>query len=170
MLVPDDAIGNGPHIYIALPENYFEHVPLNATRLLWEWEAQFDPIAGLKIIAARELPAKTGWGWGRWFVEPSWNARELVRKAMEDDDLTDLLEEVEGTWAALDEPDNPDIGQPVRDSLTWTAKGIVELTPAVVPFLLGMGVIAAIDFSLGYHGLRISKEMRNATDSDPTPP
>jgi hypothetical protein len=70
MLAPEEALGDGPHIYIAISENYFEHVPINATRLLWEWEARLDPAAHLKDVALAWLPRETGWGYGRWFVEP----------------------------------------------------------------------------------------------------
>jgi hypothetical protein len=155
MLTPEEAVGEGPHIYIALPEDYFEHVPVNATRLLWEWEAQLDPVAVLTEAARRRLPRELGWGWGRWFVEPTIGALALARRAAEDEELRQLLEEVAGTWV-IDESARSDVGNPVRDSLTMPTGEARELNGLEISFLLGMGVIAAIDLPIGYHGPRIA--------------
>jgi hypothetical protein len=138
MLVPEEALGEGPHIYIAISEDYFEHVPINATRLLWEWEARLDPEAHLKDVARYWLPRETGWAWGRWFVEPSANALALVRRAAEDHELIDGLEEMKGVWA-IDEAVPSEVGESVRVSITRPRHGHTpELNGAEVALLLGM--------------------------------
>ena len=166
MLAPEDAIGDGPYIYIAVPEAYIEFVPANATRVLREWEAQIDPVAGLKQVATRTLRSSDGWGWGRWFVEPSMYALELARAAVKDDELADLMANVQGTLV-VDESARPDVGKPLRRFLTVRRGEYRELTGLAMPLLLGLGVIAAIDSPIGYHSNGVAVRMLEAlSDSE----
>jgi hypothetical protein len=162
MVTPEGALGEGPFIYVALEESYFEIVPINATRLFAEWQAHLDPIARLRAVANRTLGWGLNWGWGRWFVEPSSNGLELVRRAAEDDEITTLLEHVEGTWVVDETPEpHSDVGKPVRDSILTRD----ELNGFEIALLLGMAVMAAVTLPIGYHGFQSAQQ--NSTTKEP---
>lgn len=96
---PEDAIGDGPFIYIALPAGttrvgrasgvLVDLIPINATKLLREWEVLLDPIAAMRAPQLlREVPR---WVIDEVFVEPTGRTSYLVGEAAKTDDVTRRL-------------------------------------------------------------------------------
>ena len=89
LVEPEDAIGPGPFIYIALPagETRFgrgsgelpDLIPVNATSLLREWEAQLDPVIALH--APQMLKVVPDWIVGDTFVEPTTLTMFVIRRS-----------------------------------------------------------------------------------------
>jgi len=45
-------MGEGPFFYLVLPVNEVDSIPVNATKLLREWEAFLDPLEAISEIAS----------------------------------------------------------------------------------------------------------------------
>lgn len=90
---PEDAIGDGPFIYIALPVGpnveflggqLPDVIPMNATRLLREWEMLLDPTAALR---APEMLGERDWVLSDAFVEPTSRTIHLIAEAARTDEV-----------------------------------------------------------------------------------
>lgn len=93
MSEPEEAIGGGPYIYIAVPRDLVQVVPFNATRLLEEWTAQLNPVESLGKTARRSMGVRERWELGRSFVEPSGLAMSLIKAAATDVEVLDALDD-----------------------------------------------------------------------------
>jgi hypothetical protein len=147
---PEDAIGDGPFIYIALPAGVTrigvasgelpDLIPINATKLLREWEVLLDPIAAMPAAELlREVP---NWVIGEVFVEPTSTTIHLVREAAETDEVYEAFANSGGRLYAVGEED----GRGISDLIS---SGRVD--NAGLPVLLGLAVVAAFLHPLGFH-------------------
>jgi hypothetical protein len=164
VLAPDEAIGGGPYIHIGLPSDYVPIVPLNATRLLDEWEAQLDPLMLLRTVASRTLGADNVWHFGDSFVEPSPVALSLIREAATDHEVIQMFDDAQATLATIALREEGDLFEPVKSESLRRLLIREErdtANPMAASFLLGMGVVASIDAPIGFHGRGIREALEN---------
>jgi hypothetical protein len=146
---PEDAIGPGPFIYIALPagETRFgrgsgqlpDLIPVNATRLLHEWEAQLDPIIALR--ARRMLRVVPDWVIGDTFVEPTTMTMFLVREAAAATEVQEAYASSGGRLTVPGENRSKGISDFVSDA---------GLDNTALPIFLGLAVTAAFLHPIGF--------------------
>jgi hypothetical protein len=172
-LVPEDAIGDGPFIYILLPRPFTDHVPVNARRLLREWEAQLRPVTYLVNAASVWLREEDVWDEAGQFVEPTETALHRVREAANEDRLVELFDQAKAALGTvLDSDGKPDEsleGTAIRDLLLVRADEDdhreFQASPQALPVLLGLAVAVAIGQPIGYHAARINAMLHESGSS-----
>ena len=153
---PDDAIGGGPFIYIALPAGVTrigvgsgerpDLIPVNATRLLREWEILLDPITAMR--ARRRLKVIPDWVVGDIFVEPTWSTMDLVARAARTEEVYEAFANSGGRLSTPTEAQSKGISDFALDG---------RLQNAALPILLGLGVVAAFFTPIGFHSREARK-------------
>jgi hypothetical protein len=147
MRAPEEAMGSGPYLLIALPEALVDVLPVNATRLLEEWEATLDPTRAL--------------------VEPGVLALERVRAAGRDEDV--ITRFGNSPVRLLLKPDLSEApGTAVSRMIERNAERH-DLLEIAMPMLLGLAVLAAVIEGYGYHGRQLfsaTVEAWNAAATD----
>jgi hypothetical protein len=163
MAGPKDAEGDGPYIYFAVPTALAERLPVNATRLLREWEASLDPVRAV-AEAAFLLSAKTPVRWVLTdrFVEPGVTTLDLIRHVGGDDEV---IERFEHFQAILVASAKPDANRLALQRMVTKKEARHDLAESALPVLLGLAVLAPMMHSLGYYGRRYGDTMREAWET-----
>jgi hypothetical protein len=163
MAGPKDAEGDGPYMYLAVPSALAERLPVNATRLLREWEASLDPVRAV-AEAAFLLSAKTPIRWVLTdrFVEPGVTTLDLIRHVGGDDEVIERFEHSQAMFVASAEPEGNRLA--LRRMVTRKEARYALAEPAL-PVLLGLAVLAPMMHSLGYYGRRYGDTMRHAWET-----
>jgi hypothetical protein len=166
MRAPEEAMGSGPYLLIALPEALVDVLPVNATRLLEEWEATLDPTRAL-VETAQFLSAPMEWTLSDRFVEPGVLALERVRAAGRDEDV--ITRFGNSPVRLLLKPDLSEApGTAVSRMIERNAERH-DLLEIAMPMLLGLAVLAAVIEGYGYHGRQLfsaTVEAWNAAATD----
>src|SRR3954466_10621165 len=89
---PEEAIGDGPFIYIAIPKS-IQGVPLNCTKLIREWEHSIDPTRA--IVTAIENFGTDEIAYTGEFVEPTLTTTFLIRQAADDPEVVQGIQQIE---------------------------------------------------------------------------
>jgi hypothetical protein len=146
-------MGRGPFIYIALPIRDVQVgaatgalpdlIPINATRLLREWEMRLDPIAAMR---APDRFGDVDW-LGEVFVEPTSEAMHLITEAAQTGEVYEAFANSRGLL-------HTSHGDEVIRELV-TTEGRVHNTG--LPILLGLAVTAAFLEPIGFHSRHARK-------------
>jgi hypothetical protein len=139
-LDPDEALGAGPYFFIAVPDQLTARIPLNATRLLREWEMLLDPSSAI----AQAAGAGVDWTSGDWFVEPTHRTIEMIRAALDSQALQEALARSNSlfVWGG-------NTGD--RRTLTRLFMGADASSTHALWVLLGLAVYGAVLHRAGYH-------------------
>jgi hypothetical protein len=154
---PEDAIGDGPFIYIALPAGEArvgaalgalpDLIPINATNVLREWEMLLDPIAALRTLA-RDMFGEQDWVLGDVFVEPTSRTIYLMAEAAGTDEVYEPFAASAGLLLG------PGPGQ---SEVIQNLAGEGRVHNPGLPILLGLAVTAAFLNPIGFHSREARK-------------
>jgi hypothetical protein len=156
MPLPEDEAGtSGPYLWVALPKDFLNAVPLNATSLFLEWVALLDPVAEVRQIADHLLVKTTMLDWfvTDRFVRPTAVTMAYLRAAAAD---AEIIEAFGRSTGRLRFPHHDRANENLRALMTDES----TLGNRAMPVLLGLAVVATVRADLGYksHEVRLKRE------------
>jgi hypothetical protein len=140
-------VGDEPCFFIALPDTLFGVVPLNASKLLAEWERELDPLKDLLGFAEFMFTDdRSDWFVREHFVVPSWTSVELMRAAAHHPEAVSIFSAARDVRIHFSEPPH----DPGSDSVA----ALVDhdhLRGAALPLLYGLAIVTTSMSDVSYH-------------------
>lgn len=164
-------MGDGPFILIALPaDEESGHIPINATKLLREWEFSLHPKHLLRDVARGLLEQVREWMISEHFVEPTPSTIHLIREIAGDDEFVEILRNAKATIAQRSGFfRNPGKLLPVC-SIVFDASSYEDpanLRETALPLLLGLAVLAALHVGAGFHSFQVARAILEEREKRP---
>jgi hypothetical protein len=165
-------MGDGPYIYIPWNRS-LATLPVNATKLLWEWEVLLDPEAALRAELRRMLGPESILSYGQSFVVPTAYALDVSRRVLEDTAVHELFEETVAFWGtvvSLSGDELPEYRhQPIKKWMTHERRVsdgvVIEMAQNSIVIALGAAVQAAVQHAMGYQSIMLREQAEKSKDS-----
>jgi hypothetical protein len=154
-----------PRFFIALPEDVYDFVPRDATKLLNEWERGLDPAQDLRNAASWWLvEARADWVVRDHMVAPGWPAVMIVREAGRD---VRLLATLEASDAQLYLPGWEErFHEPKPRPVSSLVDRETGLSSRALPLLYGLAVLWAAWSGQSYYAREAMRQLVARTASD----